>query len=454
MTRRDTSYARASANPVLVGAATVLVSVVAVFLSYNANNGLPFVPTYDVKAYVPDAAGLVDGNDIRVGGKRVGLVTAIKGVEGEDGRPIAELELKLDLRAGPIRDDTKITVRPRSPLGLKYVELQPGKRGKEIPEGGELSIAAAQPIVELDEVVNALDAGTRDSLRGVLTELGNGFAGRGAAFNSATAEAPELLGSARSVAALLADPDTGLRRLVRGADATVSALAPVSPELGSLVASSEVTAAALARSAPQLQQLVAEAPATERAGISSLRVARPVLEDAAALVADLRPAARLLPTASRRLDSALDTGTPTLARATALAERLGISLEEVRKLSEDPDTLSTLERLLATLDSAEPTLNFLAPFQLRCNYLGLWTHNVPGSISEGDASGNWFRTLVVAAADEAQASAKPVPKLHVNPYPHTGQDGECESGNEPYLEGQRIGNVPGDQGGRTEDTKP
>ena len=38
------------ANPVLVGAVTVLVVVVAVFLAYNANNGLPFVPTREVFA--------------------------------------------------------------------------------------------------------------------------------------------------------------------------------------------------------------------------------------------------------------------------------------------------------------------------------------------------------------------------------------------------------------------
>ena len=34
----------------LIGAATVLVVLVAVFLSYNANQGLPFVPTYPLKA--------------------------------------------------------------------------------------------------------------------------------------------------------------------------------------------------------------------------------------------------------------------------------------------------------------------------------------------------------------------------------------------------------------------
>ena len=42
----ESGAARASivANPVLVGAVTTLVVIVAVFLAYNANNGLPFVP--------------------------------------------------------------------------------------------------------------------------------------------------------------------------------------------------------------------------------------------------------------------------------------------------------------------------------------------------------------------------------------------------------------------------
>ena len=50
-----------AASPVLVGAVTVLVTIVAVFLSYNANSGLPFVPTYDLKANLPNAAQLVEG---------------------------------------------------------------------------------------------------------------------------------------------------------------------------------------------------------------------------------------------------------------------------------------------------------------------------------------------------------------------------------------------------------
>jgi ABC-type transporter Mla subunit MlaD len=68
MRRRSTSSI--TANPILIGAATVLVVVVAVFLAYNANNGLPFVPSYQLNVNVPSGANLVRGNDVRIGGAR------------------------------------------------------------------------------------------------------------------------------------------------------------------------------------------------------------------------------------------------------------------------------------------------------------------------------------------------------------------------------------------------
>ena len=60
-------------SPLLIGAVTTLVVIVAVFLSYNANNGLPFVPTYNIKIQLPDADSLQVGNDVRIGGTRVGI---------------------------------------------------------------------------------------------------------------------------------------------------------------------------------------------------------------------------------------------------------------------------------------------------------------------------------------------------------------------------------------------
>ena len=51
--------------------------IVAVFLAYNANNGLPFVSTYNLKARVPNANALVKGNEVRIGGARVGVVKSV-----------------------------------------------------------------------------------------------------------------------------------------------------------------------------------------------------------------------------------------------------------------------------------------------------------------------------------------------------------------------------------------
>src|SRR3954470_17060563 len=113
-------------SPVLVGAITVLVVVVGVFLAYNANKGLPFVPTYDVNTRVPSAADLVVGNDVRIGGTRVGIVDTITAVRDRSGHTTAILGLKLDKIADPLPRNSTVIVRARSALGLKYVEITPG----------------------------------------------------------------------------------------------------------------------------------------------------------------------------------------------------------------------------------------------------------------------------------------------------------------------------------------
>ena len=444
-------------SPVLVGAATVLCSVVAVFLAYNANSGLPFVPTYDLTVQVPDAAGLVRGNEVRIGGKRVGVIEEIRATpgDGDDADPVSELDIALITKLEPLPADSVVTVRPRSPLGLKYLELKPGIAEEGIEAGTTLPLEAAQPIVELDEVVNAFDASSRRALREVVDGLAPAFAGRGADVNGLLAEAPALLRGAERVAANVSAPETRLGRWLVAGDRFTSELASVAAEGGSALERADTTAGALDAAGTALGDAIAETPPTQAAALSAFREARPLLTDAAALARDIRPGVRLLPRAAEELDRALDSGVPVLRRAVALAARLEDTLIAVAELTEDPATSDTLERLLRVLVTAKPTLEFVAPGQIRCNYLGLWTRNVPNTISEGDASGTWFRTLVVAdKVDEVLSSAEPAPELHVNLYPHAGANGECEAGNEPWLPGQRIGNVPGDQGGATEPSRP
>ena len=112
----------------LVGAVTVLVTIVAVFLSYNANSGLPFVPTYDLNANLPNAAQLVKGFDVRVGGARVGFISDIEPRRRDDGSTYARITMKLDKEIEPIPADSTLLVRPRSRRASSTSSSHPARR--------------------------------------------------------------------------------------------------------------------------------------------------------------------------------------------------------------------------------------------------------------------------------------------------------------------------------------
>ena len=125
----------------IVGAVTVLVVIVAVFLAYNANNGLPFVSTYDLKARVPNANALVKGNEVRIGGvARRAIVKSVVPVQIGDGRVAAELDLSLDKNAEPLPvelDDDhppEVPARPQVPADhprrLLAKASRPAKRSR------------------------------------------------------------------------------------------------------------------------------------------------------------------------------------------------------------------------------------------------------------------------------------------------------------------------------------
>src|SRR5690349_3160811 len=156
--RNRSGISGVASSPILVGAVTVLVVIVAVFLAYNANNGLPFVSTYNLKARVPNANALVKGNDIRIGGTLVGTVREVKPVQLGDGRTAAELSLSLDKSAEPLPVDSTIMIRPKSALGLKFLQITPGSSSDGFAAGETIPLKAARPEpVDIDQFFSMFD---------------------------------------------------------------------------------------------------------------------------------------------------------------------------------------------------------------------------------------------------------------------------------------------------------
>src|SRR4051794_36733115 len=208
------------ANPVLVGAVTTLVVVVAVFLSYNANNGLPFVPTRTAYVELTNGSELVKGNEVRIGGYRVGVISDMVPVRLRNGHVGAKLKLKLDRSVGALAADTTVTVRQKGSLGLKYLQLDRGASARKLSDGATLPVKNGKVFVDLDQVYNMFDQRTRDAQVQALNGYGDALAMRGQSLNEFVQAAPRLFKVLAPVARNLSDPNTQLAQFFSALERT------------------------------------------------------------------------------------------------------------------------------------------------------------------------------------------------------------------------------------------
>ncbi len=374
------------ASPVLVGAVTVLISIIAVFIAYNANRGLPFVPTYELKAELPSGAKLVKGNEVRVGGFRVGVVDDIQPqhIHLKKGhfRTIAVVDLKLDKVVEPLRAGTTLRVRPRSVLGLKYIQLTPGRRGRPYAPGDTIPLKAASEPLELEDLFSTFEDQTRVDAQDATAGFGDAFAGRGASLNEAIGALNPFFRYLTPVMQNLSDPDTRLENFFRQLGRASAQAAPVARTQAVLFTHMADTFAAISRYPRQLQQTIEKSPPTLDASIRSFRVQRPFLADFADLSRRLIPAARELPRSLPKINRALAVGTPILRRQPELNNRLASLNRQLEDLFENPNTLLALRDLRTNLTILQPALKFVAPSQTVCNYSVNFLHGLGEHMSQ------------------------------------------------------------------------
>jgi virulence factor Mce-like protein len=461
-----------ASSPVLVGAITTLIVILAVFLAYNANNGLPFVPTYRISVEVPNASTLVKGNDARIGGVRVGLVESIVPIQDpQTGAVHAKVNLKLDKNVEPLPKDSTVIVRSRSALGLKYLEIDKGTSSEGWPAGSTLPLTVAHPKpVEIDQVLNTFDPATRKAAQGNLVAFGDALAGRGPDLNAALGELRPALDRLEPVARNLASPKTGIGRLFRALADTAAEVAPVAETQAQQWVSLEATFGAFAEVArPFIQQTISETPPTLDTLTRTAPRIRSFLGHSASLFADLRPGVKALSETSPTIAAALETGADVLPGAPEMNRQLAPTALALEAFAQDSGVKGGVRRSTQFFDFLTPALRFAAPAQSVCNYGTLLVRNASSLLSIGDGIGTAQRFLVMSGGNGTNSENSPSSGpatgggltgsnwLHANPYPNTaapGQTHECEAGNETYIPDRTmIGNVPGNQGIKTEGQK-
>jgi phospholipid/cholesterol/gamma-HCH transport system substrate-binding protein len=443
---------RLTSNPVLVGAVTVLVTVVAVFLAYNANNGLPFVPTTTVKVRVASGANLVKGNEVRSGGSRVGVVTDMRPVRLDDGSTGAELTLALDKDQGDVPRDSTLRIRPRSALGMKYVELTKGDSKEQMQDGDTVPASQTSFSTELDEVYSMFDEPTRKAAQGNLRGWGDAFAGRGRDVGRTLEELPPLLQSLEPVMHNLADPDTDLDGFVRELGDAARIVAPVSEQNAALFSGMADTFEALGRDPEALKAFIAKSPSTLDVGTRSFQVQQPFLDDLTAFSKDFSGATHELRGALPPLNRAVKVGTPVQERSVKLNEELQKTLHTVQDLVEAPGTNAALRGLTATVGSLNPQMRFYGPYVTVCNSWNYFFTYLAEHFSEPDTTGSSQRALVNSTGQQedslgSMGADEPANgKRVIEGTPQYGQDqpygaaiapdgrADCEAGQRGFVE--------------------
>jgi virulence factor Mce-like protein len=396
---RGRSTASIVASPVLVGAVTTLIVIVSVFLAYNANKGLPFVPTYDVSAELPGGANLVEGNEVRVGGFRVGIVDKIRvkfRKTPPDGklREVAVVDMKLDKEVEPLAKDSTLIVRPRSALGLKFIEITPGKSKQTFAAGSTIPLENAGNPVEFDDLLNTFDEKTRQNVQDATAGFGDAFAGRGANINEAIQSFAPFFDHLTPVMKNLGDPRTQLDEFFKQIGRTSAQVRPVSGLQAQLFTLMADTFDAINNDPNALRQTIERNPDTLDTGIQSLPVQRSFLGEFTTLSRKLKPTARILPTALPRFNTALRVGTPVLQETPTLNEQTGETFDALKDLVDNPSTLIGLKELTTTTTVTAPLLQYVAPYQSVCSYGNYFFGGLGGHISEGTSLGTAERVLL------------------------------------------------------------
>jgi virulence factor Mce-like protein len=456
-----------AASPLLIGAVTTLIVLVAVYLSYNANNGLPFIPTYNVKVALTEASGLQPTNQVRMAGTRVGSVKSLSPHQDPaTGRLTAIANLKLEKSVEPLPADTRAIVRSVSSIGLKYLELEKGVSRATLRAGATIPVSQTRESVEIDQLFNTFDKKTRTAIQQNTISFGDGLAGRGLGLNNTIATLRPLVTRSIPVLRNLASRQTDLREFFPALDRVASQQAPVADANARFWSDQDTFFTAFASAARSLEAAIVGGPPSLRQAIHSLPFQAPLIENATEFMRLLRPSARLLIPVAPELARAFEAGAVNLREATALNRELASSAVAFAEFAQNPVVSLGLEEFTHTLELANPLLAGITPAQAYCNYITLFLRNVGSLGSSNIGVGTLDRALTVLSPNGPNNEGYPsatyahgpsVEKdffgklvnnnfLHVNPYPNVagpGQPKVCEAGNEVFIPGQAVlGNLP------------
>ncbi len=351
-------YHRPPSGPSNLRVGLLSLGVVATLVFLAFSKGLPFRGHgFELTAQFENAATLRVGSPVRIAGVVVGRINSLQ----RDGE-LAAVTFDVDRQGLPIHADASITLRPRLFLeGNVFLDLKPGSpSAPALADGDSISAARTTVAVQLDQVLAALQAPTRDQLSALLEGFGTALSHRPSAADDRGQDAAvqgesaaEALNDSfrygaragRSTAqvnqALLGTEPDDLGRLISSGGKVFRTVADHEAALRGLISNLDTTAGAFAAESQSLREGLRQLAPT-------LEVAKPALADLNDSLPPLRSFAAALRPAINELPATIAAGTPWLRQAYPLLGRAELGGLSANLAAAAPD-LSLATRSLGGL---------------------------------------------------------------------------------------------------------
>ena len=247
---------------------------------------------FELKAEFETAQAVTpgQGQTVVVAGVKIGDISK---VELQDGRAVVTMDIGRKFL--PIYRNATALIRPRTGLQDVFIELDPGTRSAgKFEDGNTIRLANTAPEVNLDQVLDALDADTQAYLKTLIIGFGQGVKGQ-------SRNLGRVLGGLgpinRELARLNSEVATrrhNLARLVHNLNVLTGTVAQHGNDVANLVDSSNAALGAIARQDANVQRTVRLLPGTLAQARDTLDKTAPFAKILGPTFNHLRPFARNL----------------------------------------------------------------------------------------------------------------------------------------------------------------
>ena len=366
-------------------AALALAVVIVAVLVLSGNGGKTYYIDFQ------NAGQLVKGDDVQVGGRRIG---SVKGISLTNHN-LARIKVSINDPYAPLHEGTTALVRATSLSGIanRYIALTPGPNSRRsLPDGAMIGTDSTTSIVDLDQLFNTLNPPTRRALQDFIQGSATQYQGKGVQANqSAKYFAPALSSTDQVIQQVLRDQGA-FTTFLANSSKLVTDVAARRNDLSSLVANANATAGAIAQENTAFNTDLALLPGTLRKANTTFVNLRATLGDLTTLVNTSKPVAPKLAPFFAALRPLVRDAVPTFQSLSKVLFLPGPNND----LNDLMKKLPALQRAakpsfansITALQKSQPVVSFIRPYTP--DFVG-WLRDFGQGASSYDANGHYAR---------------------------------------------------------------